>query len=142
MRTTDGGDPLDALPKPDECPPARGTRPRGYVSLSQLPQRKANDPFVTGEPASVELRFVNGKDQRFRIFVSGRTDASIRRYIDGAAGCLEWVPLREPLPTVLDPVLFDVPLVDAAVRVTGRSQNSTRLSEAPLPTSAGCCSRC
>jgi hypothetical protein len=137
-RAAGGDNVLAALPRPRECPPSNGRAPRpsGYVRLSRLPSRKADDPYVKGEPRSVALRFVNRKKQRFRIFISARTDAAIRRYVNSAAVCLEWIRLPKPLPAVLEPVSFVAPLETAAVDATGLSREELKARLASLPASA------
>jgi hypothetical protein len=121
-RTVNGKDPYSVLPKPQECSPSRdhGTT-ADYFRLSRLPQRRGDNPFAPGAPATTVVTLVNKKGQTFRIYISSGSTAVVSRYIKLVSACAEAITLKVADPAVLVPVFVSAHLVDAAVAKTGKS---------------------
>jgi hypothetical protein len=122
-RAVSGGDPLAALGKPVECAPEKDAQGSGnYYPLVDLPQHPGTNPYVPGAPYTTVLAFQNEKQQRFLIYVSAGTQATIGQYIATTSACLEAFKLPMQMPAVVDPVDFTSILLQAAENETQRSQ--------------------
>jgi hypothetical protein len=122
-RTLAGADPFALVPKPQECARSRDRAGRAdYFPLSRpRPSRRASNPFAPGAPATTALTLENAKGQRFVIYVSAGSAATVSRYIEQAWVCVEAITLKAADPRVLVPVRISAHLVAAAVAQTGRS---------------------
>ena len=135
--TPDGSDPFSALPAARQCSTNAGGRPRStYPRLSRYPQRRANNPLVRGDRATVAVEYSNRRQQRFTLYVSGSTFANVRRYMSETRVCLEAFELKTQMPTIVEPVAFDQALVDATTDATGLSRSALSAVRASLGSQA------